>query len=850
MNGDGIIALRGVSFILASHLQLRLPVNRAMWPRRIPFGACFAMFCLTAFSIHAADDDSSLISTQAARQILTQYCFDCHADGSSEGQFAIDELLAESDSEEVRRRWWKVLKNVRAEMMPPKSVEKMQPAVREQLLHWMQRSTLHLDQNNPDPGQVTLRRLNRTEYRNTIRDLMGIEFASEVEFPPDDTGHGFDTVADAMSVSPLLMEKYLLAAEQIVMEAVPLQHRVPQRVVVAGKAMTAAQGKQSAASNSFYSPIDVSAKFTVEHAAEYDLELDWEVDGSFDFDPGRCRVTLQLDGQDLWTQELAWSADKRSTDRFLRALPAGEHQIRFQLEPLVDKSKKSADIRFEIHEFRVTGPTDKSLWTMPVGYDRFFARSEPPLAQLEREQYAREVLEKFATRAFRRPVDLPTLDRVTLIAVDGFTRRGQSFERGIARAMAAILASPRFLFRIEEAAAYETLPDFPLIDEFALASRISYFLWSTMPDERLIALARSGRLRQELPAEVARMLADDRFRETSQNFVGQWLQTRDVETISIDPLEATASREEYDQLREQLKLHFGDDRSQYDRNDHPSEIQRLLERYRELRNLRGILDGNLRRDLRRETEALFYYIASQDRSLLELINARYSFLNQGLAKYYGLESLEGEQLRYVELPDSSPRGGVLTQGSFLIVTSNPTRTSPVKRGLFILDNLLGTPAPPPPAAVPELEQAAAAFSGRQPTLRELLELHRQDAMCASCHDRFDPLGLALENFNALGMWRSEEAGLPVDAKGELITGEAFSNLSELKQILASERRADFYTCFTEKLMTYALGRGPEYHDEIAIEQTVKDLEASGGRFSIAVLGVIQSPAFQRMRAKQ
>ncbi len=834
--------------------RLRASFNSRLdgWAVSIFCGAIF--FTLATFSTATAERPPSPANKLTPQLLLQEHCYACHAEGTAEGKFSIDELLAQPDSEQTRAAWWRVLKNLRAELMPPQSEPNLPDTARTQLIHWLESDALHLDPTRPDPGQVTLRRLNRSEYRNTIRDLMGIEFESEVEFPPDDTGHGFDTVGDAMSVSPLLMEKYLQAAEQIVFRAVPLQHRIPRQAVVSGRSFSDSDGKSLDKAVSFYEPADVTAEFDIEHTAEYELEFVYEVHGGFDFDPGRCRIVLQLDETELVSREHAWGDRGEQVERFTRQLEEGTHRIRWVLEPLVDPAQKKSDVRFELNEFRILGPTDPTLWVSPVGYARFFPRPEPPTDPSERIGYAREVLQRFATRAFRRPIDDATLERLTDLVTHHLENTDFTFEQSVARGMVAVLASPRFLFRVEQGLDEDHQEPFPRLDEFALASRLSYFLWSTMPDDRLWELAEQGRLRDELESEVARMIADPRFRNVSESFVGQWLQTRDVETISIDPLEAIGARAEYDELRDQLREKFGRDRAKYESNDHPPEIQQLLDRSRELRELRDGLNGDLRRDLRRETEELFHYIASQDRSLLDLIDGHYSFLNQRLAKFYGLTSLSESQLgerklRRVELPEDSPRGGVLSQGSFLMVTSNPTRTSPVKRGLFILENILGTPSAPPPAAVPELEAASAAFSDRQPTLRELLAHHRQDALCASCHNRFDPLGLALENFNALGMWRDTEAGVPVDAAGQLITGESFTDVRQLKQILAQERRSDFYRCFATKLMTYALGRGPEYHDELSLDQIVADLEASQGRFSSAVLGVIRSPPFDRLRRK-
>ncbi len=847
-------------YICNAALKRSMPVTWLMFHHlgpnnvRAAIGCLVISLALVASSMAQAERPPAPSIKAKPEGLLKEHCFACHADGNAEGKFSLDELLSQPDDEPTRAAWWRVLKNIRAEMMPPHSEPKLPIAVRGQLVHWLETEALHLDPAHPDPGQVTLRRLNRNEYRNTIRDLMGIEFESEVEFPPDDTGHGFDTVGDAMSVSPLLMEKYLQAAEQIVFQAVPLQHRIPALTIVSGHVFANSEGKKLDKLVSFYESVDVVAEFSVPHAAEYELEFATRVHGGFDFDPGRCKTTLQLDGVELLSSEHAWGDRGEQVERFTRQLSSGTHRARWVLQPLLDKSQKQNDVRFELKELRISGPTDPALWISPPGYDRFFPRSQPPSEPTEQKLYAREVLQRFASRAFRRPVDDATLERLTNLAVQLLESSQVTFEQAVARSMVAVLASPRFLFRIEEGLPADAGQKFPRLDEYALASRLSYFLWSTMPDERLWKLAEQGRLRHELEHEVARMIADPRFRNVSESFVGQWLQTRDVETISIDPLEALGARAEYDMLRDQLREKFGRDRSQYDRDDHPPEIQQLLVRYRELRGLRDSLTSELRRDLRRETEDLFHYIASQDRSLLELIDGRYSFLNQRLAKFYGLESsikqrLDDRDLHRVELPAGSPRGGVLGHGSFLMVTSNPTRTSPVKRGLFILENILGTPAPPPPAAVPELEAAATAFADRQPTLRELLAHHRQDALCASCHNRFDPLGLALENFNALGLWRDSEAGAAVDASGQLITGESFGNVQQLKHILSHQRRGDFYRCFATKLMTYALGRGPEYHDELALDQIVSTLEANQGRFSSALLGVIRSPPFDRLRSK-
>jgi hypothetical protein len=600
---------------------------------------------------------------EQVQPILERYCYNCHGYGASEGGRTLDAFESDDAMLANRKLWWAVLKNVRAGIMPPAGEERPSEAERKQLFDWIKFDALGIDPKNPDPGHVTLRRLNRVEYRNTIRDLMGVDYEAQDQFPADDSGYGFDNIGDVLTLSPLMMEKYLHAAEEIVKDAVPQ---------------------------------------TVPHPKD--------------------------------------SYRKRK-------------------------------------------------------YGRFFPKEAVPEDPAGRAVYAREILSSFARRAYRRPADGDTVDELLEIAKATYLAPGQTFEMGIASAITAVLASPRFLFHVEDAAAESTGETFPPVDEYALASRLSYFLWSTMPDEELSRLADRGQLRASLAAQIERMLKDRRSRELAENFAGQWLRSRDVERFEVD-------------------LRFGHD---------------------------------LAEAMSKETEKYFEHIMREDRSVLELIDSNYTFLNEELAKHYGIKGVEGDRMRLVELAEDSPRGGVLTQGTMLVVTSNPTRTSPVKRGLYILDNILGTPPPPPPENVPLLEASAAAITDHKPTTRELQEQHRKDPLCHSCHARMDPLGLAFENFTALGEWRDKEHDRPIDPSGALLTGEKFSTARQLKKILANERRLDFYRCLTEKLLTYALGRGLDYHDEHTIDQIVEQLDREQGKFSVLLTGIINSAPFQRQR---
>ena len=380
--------------------------------------------------------------------------------------------------------------------------------------------------------------------------------------------------------------------------------------------------------------------------------------------------------------------------------------------------------------------------------------------------------------------------------------------------MVAVLASPRFVFRIESVEPGQRAKAPALLDEYTLASRLSYFLWSTMPDDELFDLAERGKLRADLKNQVKRMLGDSRGHALTQNFVGQWLQVRDLDGIYFN--ERAILR------REGIRLRGADTE-------------------------RNVLVREVRQAMKRETEMAFESVAREDGSVLDWIDCDYTFLNARLAKHYGIPGVEGSEMRRVTLPKDSPRGGVLTHGTVLAVTSNPSRTSPVKRGQFILDNILGTPAPPPPPDIPALEASKKEFKDHDPTTRELMALHRSKPMCNACHARMDPLGLALDNFNPLGLWREAESNQKIDATGRLITGESFKDIRDLKRTLKERHRLDFYRCVTEKLLTYALGRGLEYYDVETVDQIVERLDRENGRFSALLMGVIESAPFQKRR---
>jgi hypothetical protein len=773
--------------------------------------------------------------------ILEDYCYDCHGDGMSRGKVAFDEL---SPADIVARTdlWFAALKNIRANIMPPAGKPRPSAAEAKRIADWIKYAAFAIDPADPDPGRVTIRRLNRVEYGRTVRSLLGVDYPSEAEFPPDDTGHGFDNIGDVLSISPLLLEKYLQAADTVISSVVPQSSRVTPASTATGRdfrdyaepqSFDDAEGEDGgrAARAAMGRPLlydetaEVSHVFRAPSDSAYTVAFDLAIRGPFNFDPARCRLLVRVDGKACFDEALGWY--DRKPLQFTRDVEwkAGPHVVSLAVSPL-EPAKRLAGapgpgfeekqrLEVRIASVQVRGPFDAASRVLPPNYRRFFPRGEPPFWRFTRDRYARDILRDFASRAFRRPVDDGTLERLVRLARSVDAGPDGTFELGVSRAMMAVLSSPRFIFRLERSDPADSGTRFPRVDEYSLASRLSYFLWSSMPDARLMALAQKGQLRANLHEEVERMLGDPQAAAFVRNFTGQWLQARDVEIIPIN-------------ARAVLGLPPGPPKRGEPRVDFDSETRHAM---------------------RSETEMCFDYVMRGDRSVLELVDGRYTFLNEALAKVYGIPGVTGKAMRFVPLAEGSPRGGVLTEGTVLTVTSNPTRTSPVKRGQFVLENILGTPTPPPPPNVPALEEQKGAFADREPTLKEMLARHRDNKLCQSCHSRMDPLGLAFENFNALGNYRQLEAGRPIETAGRLVSGEPFANARELKRLITHERRGDYYRCLTEKLLTYALGRGLEYYDVEAVDRIVENLERDDGRFSTLLLGVVDSTPFQRRRAQ-
>jgi mono/diheme cytochrome c family protein len=741
--------------------------------------------------------------------VLEDHCYDCHGEGAKKGDFTLDQYPSLEANLKDTNHWYAVWKNLSSQLMPPSDETQPTTEQRERVLRWIETTVFKLDPANPDPGRVTIRRLNREEYRNTIRDLLDYEFDTDEAFPEDDTGYGFDTIGDVLSISPLLLEKYVGAAGEIA-EAVAGKAggRIPTQSIEPDKFRLTNDPKKSAKLLPFADATTASYLKKIEFPGRYRISVDLRVSGSNEATTHSAKAALLVGGKPIEVQNLGWDYRKDLKLVGEADLTKGDNLLALEMIPGPPPPADENFLNLNVGKVRLQGPLDGSKLEYPPEYFRVFLDGPPPADAAARTVYARKILRQLADRAFRRPVDERTLDRLVAMAADAQKLPGANFERGIAQALTAILASPRFLFRAEIQAEPNNPGKIVPVDEFALASRLSYFLWNSLPDKELDELARKGQLRANLRAQVDRLLADERADRFVSSFVGQWLQTRDVEGVNID--------------------------------------SRRFLGVKDLGEAQKIFSQRLRRAMREETETLFAYLVKENRPATELLTADYTFLNETLAKYYKIPGVEGQEMRKVPLPADSPRrAGVLTHGSTLVVTSNPTRTSPVKRGLFILENILGTPAPPAPPNVPELEDTKKR--GSNLTMREMMVVHREAPLCAGCHARMDPLGLALENFTPIASFRADERGKPIDTAGKLITGEKFQNITELAQVLATQRQSDFYHCLSEKLLTYAVGRGLEYYDTVTIEKIVDALKKDGGAMRTLIYSVIESAPFQKRR---
>jgi mono/diheme cytochrome c family protein len=755
-----------------------------------------SLFFALAVQVHAQGNAATFETVVIP--VLRSTCYSCHNEQVASGGLNLKALGAVAEN---REDWEMVLGKLKAGEMPPPPVPK--PAGLDAMVSYLEREFERLDRNTQaDPGRITARHLNRTEYRNTIRDLLGVDFQTAHEFPVDDSGDGFDNLGDVLSLSPLLAEKYLAAAERISTRALGLV-KLPARPVSAsyadddnyteGASFTGTNGSAHRAGTSF---IEVTHR--VEFDGDYVIQAGLAGQRGADGKP--VRLGFWMDGKLLHSEEVQTTPPNTvyfgayEKKEFRVFLPEGVHSFR---------------LGFMNDAIGAGMPKDKALNPRFNKYPQliaFLGPESPAEAPSSRTQIlicdphsgpecVQQILATLAHRAFRRPVK-PAEVGALLNLVAATQKEGLSLEEGIQTAVEAILVSPDFLFRIERDPEPTNPARIHRVTDGELASRLSYFLWSSMPDDQLLNLGDTGKLSgtTALDAQIKRMLADPRSQALSENFAGQWLELRNLDAMKPDP-------DKFPEWNPELK-----------------------------------------EAMRTETSLFFDSILRENRPISEFLNARYTFLNETLAKFYGIEGVTGPEFRRVEL-SAGQRGGILGQASVMTVSSYPSRTSVVLRGKYLLENILGSPPPPPPANVPPLDEAA---TGATLSLRQQMEQHRADPTCASCHSKMDPLGFALEHYDAIGKWRTMDGKFPVDPSGILPDGTTFAGPAEMREALAG-KLPQFAECLVRKMMVYALGRGIEPYDRPAIAEIMSHWEADGYRFQSLIFEIAHSLPFQSRR---
>jgi mono/diheme cytochrome c family protein len=761
----------------------------------------------------------------APHALINQYCAGCHNDKLKTGGLALDTV----DVDHVNQNpevWEKVLRKVRARYMPPAGLPRPDEKAYQSLVSYLETSLDRLSAANPDPGRTaTLRRLTRTEYQNAIRDLLALQVDVTQLLPSDESSFGFDNITVG-ELSPTLLERYLTAARKISRLAVGTAVRSP-----AGDTILIPQDltqEEHFDELPFGTRGGTAVPYTFPQDAQYEIQLKLTRDRNEHIEGlgEPTDVELLLDGErvQMFTvkpvNNITGIRNANSipsddlVDQHLHvriAVKAGPHTLAVTFPKsspslLLETERQPYQAHFNMYRHPRIHPALYSI--VVIGpYEASGAGDTPsrhriftcyPAKPSEEESCGKQILSTFARRAYRRPVTDADLEMPLKIFRDA--RTGEGFEAGIERGLRALLISPEFLFRVEQDPANIAPHTAYRLTDLELASRLSFFLWSSVPDDELLDLAIAGKLKEPgvLDKQVQRMLHDARSESLVNNFADQWLYLRNLETIIPDARE------------------FAD------------------------------FDDNLRQAMRRETELFFESIMREDRNVLDLLRANYTYLNERLAKHYGVPNVYDSNFRRVTFDANSVRGGLLGQGSILTLTSYADRTSPVIRGKWVLTNLLGSPPPNPPPNVPPL--GANGSSGKVLTMRERMAAHRVNQPCAGCHRLMDPVGFSLENYDAVGRWRTREQDAPIDASGNLPDGSQFVGVSGLRQALLS-RPELFVNTLTEKLLTYALGRGLESYDAAAVRKIVRDASNNDYRFSSLILGIVNSTPFEMRRSQ-
>ena len=747
---------------------------------------------------------------------IDRYCLDCHNGIDREAELVLERIdLADTSANAETLE--KIARKLRGRLMPPPGGPRPDERTVEEFVAFLETSLDTAAAANPMLGRMSIHRLNRTEYGNAVRDLLGVEIDAAEFLPADDEGYGFDNIADILRVSPSLLEQYLAASSQVASlaigdpatPAVSTVYRVPPDLAQGGHIDGLPLGTRGGTLIRHNFPLDAEYDFSVflvRNIVGYMTGLEW---------PHELEITI--DGERVLLAPVGGDEDNAMSDANFSAA-ANEIDERLRTRIFVEAGPRDVGVAFirrnsaETHEplelhtrdldlqnmnglpivdyFMIGGPYDAVGPGQTPSRERIF--SCVPARVEDEPACAESILSRIARLAFRGPVEAASMR--TLLDFWRTGRAGGTFDTGIRNALRVILTSPEFLFRDAPAPADAAPGAIYPLDDFALASRLSFFLWSSIPDDELLDVAEQGTLGdpEVYAAQVERMLADVRSQALVENFAGQWLYLRNLQSVRPD-----------------------------------------VETFPDF-------DENLRRAMRRETELLFESIVREDRSVTELLTADYSFVNERLAAHYGMPGIYGSHFRRVAVTDDARRG-LLGQASILTVTSYPNRTSPVLRGKWVMENILGTPPPPPLPDVPVLEENEPGAAAR--SVRERLAEHRANPVCAACHEVMDPVGLALENFDAVGRWRTREPGGEVDPSGQLADGTLVDGVVSLREALTSEPE-QFVGVFTEKLLTYALGRGVEYYDMPAVRSIVRQAAAEDYRFSAIVRAIVTSDRFR------
>jgi uncharacterized protein DUF1592/uncharacterized protein DUF1588/uncharacterized protein DUF1587/uncharacterized protein DUF1595/uncharacterized protein DUF1585 len=758
------------------------------------------------------------VGQQASPPSLTkQYCSACHNDQLKTGGMTLTQLDV-AHPEQNAELAEKVIRKLRAGLMPPPGLPKPKQAALEAFVSSLENEIDQAAAAHPNPGHPALHRLNRTEYANSIRDLLAVDIDVASLLPADDMSHGFDNMSDVLTVSPTLLEGYLRAAGRVSREAVGDKDAPPltktysiSRVLNqtrhiegtpfgtrGGIAVThdfPADGEYVFKLGFYYSPTGPLFGLNQGKGQQIEIAINGDQVALIDINPA-----MRLANDGIKTPPIKVKAGpQRVSASFIQKFDGPiEDEYRMVEQSLVDVSAGTVPGMTtlpHLHELSVTGPTNATgISDTPARRKIFTCR---PAAGADEVPCAKKIIAALSRQAFRRPVTDTDLENLL-----GFYQAGRNegdFESGIRTAIQAIIASPQFVFRFERIPAGTAPGKNYHLSDLELASRLSYFLWSTAPDDQLVSLANQGKLKDPavLEKQVHRMLADPRAATLATNFAGQWLHLQNLRDVSPD-----------------LFL-FPD------------------------------FDRSLAQSMTRETELLFDSIMREDRSVADLLTANYTFVNERLARHYGIPNIMGNRFRRVTLTDPN-RFGLLGQGSILLLTSTATRTSPVRRGQWVLEVLMGTPPPPPPPNIPLLKEAADL--AKPMSVRERLEEHRKNPACAGCHKMMDPIGFALENFDAVGAWRVNDSGFPIDPAGTMYDGQKLNGPVSLREALLKHSDS-FFGTFSENLLAYGLGRVIDYNDMPFVRGVEREAARGNNRFSAFVLGVVRSPAFQMRRVE-